>query len=29
MNETSQLNNHNKVEYPPMHSGEFNASQTY
>ena len=25
--ETPQLNEHNKAEYPPMHTGEFDASQ--
>ena len=24
-----KLNDHNKAEYPPMHSGEFNTLQTY
>ena len=26
--ETPQLNDHNKTEYPPMHNGEFDTSQT-
>lgn len=26
--ETPQLNDHNKAEYPPMHKGEFDTSQT-
>lgn len=29
MNETPQLNEHNKAEYPPMHNGEFDISQTF
>ena len=28
MNENIQLNDHNKAEYPPMHNGEFDISQT-
>lgn len=27
--ETPQLNDHNKQEYPPMHNGEFDISQTF
>lgn len=26
--EMPQLNDHNKAEYPPMHKGEFDTSQT-
>ena len=26
--ETPILNEHNKAEYPPMHNGEFDTSQT-
>ena len=29
MNNNIQLNDHNKAEYPPMHNGEFDTSQTY
>ena len=29
MNENIQLNDHNKAEYPPMHNGEFDISQTF
>ena len=27
--DTPQLNDHNKAEYPPMHNGEFDISQTF
>ena len=27
--ETHILNDHNKAEYPPMHNGEFDISQTF
>lgn len=27
--ETPQLNEHNKAEYPPMHNGEFDITQTF
>ena len=27
--ETPQLNEHNKAEYPSMHNGEFDISQTF
>ena len=27
--DTPQLNDHNKAEYPPMHTGESNASQIF
>ena len=28
-NESHKLNDHNKQEYPPMHNGEFDISQTF
>ena len=28
-NKTPILNEHNKQEYPPMHKGEFDISQTF
>ena len=28
MENNIQFNEHNKQEYPPMHNGEFNISQT-
>ena len=27
--DTPLLNDHNKAEYPPMHKGEFDISQTF
>ena len=27
--EKPQLNEHNKAEYPPMHNGEFDITQTF